>query len=136
MFHSSFFCTIVVQFACGTETRLIPTLLSILMVGDAQSPFIHPAVPSSPGRGGRARGVVSFHDAPYAIIIPADDRVWMGRESSHAWHVLHTLPSLMSQHKSTNLRLKSVFFVMNVTDSSHVVGGNSIGVYWISSYID
>ena len=80
--------------------------------------------------------MVSFHDAPYAIIIPADDRVRMGRESSRAWHVLHTLPSLMSQHKSTNLRLKSVFFVMNVTDSSHVVGGNSIGVYWIASYID
>ena len=69
-------------------------------------------------------------------LIPADDRVRMGREGSHAWHVLHTLPSLMSRHKSTNLRLKSVFFVMNVTDSSHVVGGNSIGVYWIASYID
>ena len=75
IFHFSFFCMRVFQFACGTETRPIPTLFSILMVGDAQSPFIHPSVPSSPGRKRGGRGVVSFHDAPYAIIIPADDRV-------------------------------------------------------------
>ena len=104
--------------------------------GRCTKPFHPSSRPFLPGEGREERGVVSFHDAPYAIIIPADDRVRMGRESSHAWHVLHTLPSLMSQHKSTTLHLKSVFLVMNVTHSFHFVGRNSIGVYWMASYID
>ena len=71
-----------------SQSRPSPTLFSILMAGDAEHKalsYIHPTIRPK-------GGAVSFHDAPYAIILACCSRCG---GVGHPWHVAHNMGVLV-----------------------------------------